>query len=75
MVIILPDDVQGLKIVEDKLIKSNFEDILSSLMVERCDIEIPKFQLTQEMNLNNVLKKVSMLLIRFCKKHTNTVCQ
>lgn len=62
LLIILPDKVEGLESVEEKLVNYNFQDIISDLFYIHVNVRLPKFKLEKQIELNSVLKQVSILL-------------
>lgn len=58
MVIVLPNEIDGLNNVEAKL-SSNFEEVLSDLLDKYVEVKIPKFKIEAKLDLQSVLEKVS----------------
>lgn len=60
MIIMLPDEVEGLRDVENKIAGSNFENIMDGLWKVEVNLRLPKFKLEQQIELNDVLQKLGM---------------
>lgn len=58
--VVLPDEVRGLKELEKKLTADNIADWIQKLEVKNVQVEIPKFKTTQSLELNEVLSKMGM---------------
>ena len=61
MIIILPDQVDGLHSVENKLARASFDGMYNTEVVVR----LPKFKMEKEIKLNDILMKVSILLLSY----------
>lgn len=61
--IILPISRKGLSKVEAKLAKVNLLDLDSALTSEYCAVSLPKFNVTQQIVLNDLLDEVVCLHI------------
>lgn len=60
MVIILPDEVNGLAEVEKKIKSINLNDILSHGYEQEVKLFLPKFKIESKINLNTPLKKIGL---------------
>lgn len=58
MIIILPNEIDGLSEVEKKLQNIRLSDILNQGYEQEIQLYLPKFKVESEIHLNNVLKKV-----------------
>lgn len=61
MIILLPDEVEGLSKLEESLNYSKLEDAVSKLMsarIEEVEVTLPKFKLTEKFSLKDVLAKM-----------------
>lgn len=61
MFVILPDEVEGLDSVENKIASSNFETIIHEMYNVEVQILLPKFKIEKTIQLNDVLCKVSIV--------------
>lgn len=59
MMIILPNTKTGLSALEAKLNQINFSEVSQSLYSQEVNVEIPKFKIEFDIELNDPLKKVS----------------
>lgn len=59
MMIILPNTKTGLSALEAKLNQINFSEVSKSLWSQEVNVEIPKFKIEFDIELNDPLKKVS----------------
>lgn len=65
MFIVLPDEIDGLDSVENKIAMSNFEAITAGLQeVGRVQLNLPMFKIETKINLKGILKKVSIMFLR-----------
>lgn len=71
MVIILPDDRNGLTELEAKLIDYNLEYLLSRLGNEKPHLTIPKFEIEFDIELNAMLQNVRFLSLLNENKYLN----
>ncbi|XP_071949433.1 leukocyte elastase inhibitor-like [Antedon mediterranea] len=60
MLIVLPDDTDGLALLERKLSASLLQSWTSTLRHDKVELYLPKFSLTEEFQLNDVLIKMGM---------------
>ncbi len=60
MLILLPDDVEGLSALEERLTDENLSRWLSSLQTREVSVSLPRFTLTSEFQLADVLKAMGM---------------
>lgn len=60
-VIVLPYSMTGLSEMEPKLHNINFRTIIDRMRMDEVDVSIPKFKIEFDINLNQVLKDVSVL--------------
>jgi serpin B len=58
MIVILPDAIDGLSDVEDKLQNVNLAQEISNLNKTLVNVALPKFKLEETMDLNPILKTV-----------------
>ena len=58
MVIILPNEIDGLSDVQKKLQKTSLTNILSQGHEEEVNLWLPKFKMESMLKLNDVLKEV-----------------
>lgn len=58
MIIILPNEIDGLFEVEKKLQNIKLSDILNQGYEQEIQLYLPKFKVESEIHLNNVLQKV-----------------
>ncbi|XP_077284344.1 alaserpin-like isoform X8 [Arctopsyche grandis] len=64
MIIILPNEVEGLKSLEEKLATANLkQDVFDKLHTVEVQVSLPKFKIETEINLTKVLPKLGMKLI------------
>ena len=59
MMIILPNQKTGLAALESKMNEINFAEISSGLYSQEVNLELPKFKIEFDINLNEPLKKVN----------------
>lgn len=59
MLFILPNEVEGLAKLEDKLRGMDFNDICSKMSLTKTCVSLPKFRLEYEIDLKDTLTKVS----------------
>ena len=59
MMIILPNSKTGLSALESKLNQINFSEVSNSLWSQEVNVEIPKFKIEFDIELNDPLQKVS----------------
>nr|XP_033327597.1 serine protease inhibitor 3/4-like isoform X4 [Megalopta genalis] len=60
MVIILPNEVNGLAEVEKKVHSINLSDVLSQGIVQEVQLYLPKFKIESKLDLNSPLKKLGL---------------
>ncbi|XP_069678636.1 leukocyte elastase inhibitor-like isoform X4 [Periplaneta americana] len=60
MFVILPNDVDGISKLEEKLAGSNLSEILKHLPVREVEVTMPKFKLEETTDLNEILQKMGM---------------
>jgi serpin B len=61
MIIILPDEIDGLKAVEEKMAaEGNLNKVLDHLSEVEVIVSLPKFKIETEMDLKEFLPKVCM---------------
>jgi serpin B len=60
MFVLLPKDVDGLPSLEEKLTQVNLEKWTSAVREQEVDVYLPKFTLTSEFSLKDVLQKMGM---------------
>lgn len=66
-VVVLPDSRTGLAALETKLKDYDLTKIAENLREDRYEVHIPKFKVEYEIELNEVLQKVSkQLVLLFC---------
>lgn len=58
MIIILPNEIDGLTEVEKKLPNIKLSDILNQGYEQEIQLYLPKFKVESEIHLNSVLQKV-----------------
>ena len=61
MYILLPNDVDGLAALEDQLTVAALNDAISSMYETDLDISLPKFKLTQKLDMSAFLKSMGMV--------------
>jgi serpin B len=61
MVILLPKKIDGLKQIEGSLTQGNLNNWLSNLRNREVIVSLPKFKMTSEFELNEVLKSLGMV--------------
>lgn len=61
MFIVLPDDRDGLRSIEDRIALSDFETITAGLHQQTVRVKLPKFKIEKEINLRLILPKVSFI--------------
>lgn len=59
-IIILPNKRNGLSKLEEKLKRYNLATVTDQMNLEEVDVEIPKFKIAFEVNLNEILRNVSI---------------
>lgn len=59
MVVILPDDVDGLDAVESRL-SSSYDDWLAAMTSKRVDLWLPRFRVTSRLSLGGALEAMGM---------------
>lgn len=59
MLILLPDEIDGLAALESKLETVNLGDTVRYLEQPTVTVSLPKFKLEETMELNQILKNVS----------------
>ncbi|MEX2140670.1 MAG: serpin family protein [Pirellulales bacterium] len=62
MVIVLPDDVDGLAKVEEQLSPATWKQWTSALKVANVSVRLPRFKMTSEFKLNESLSELGMPL-------------
>lgn len=62
MMIILPNSKTGLSALESKLHTINFGELRKNMYNEEVNVEIPKFKIEFDIELNEPLKKVCKYL-------------
>ena len=60
MLLLLPDEKDGLKALEEKLVNTPVQSIMQKLRQEKTNIRIPKFKLEASYDLKEHLKKLGM---------------
>ncbi|XP_063991147.1 uncharacterized protein LOC135169781 [Diachasmimorpha longicaudata] len=61
MIIILPREITGLKAIEDQLNNINFLELLKDkLSLRNINLQLPKFKIESNLNLNPILQKMGM---------------
>ncbi|ELT94637.1 hypothetical protein CAPTEDRAFT_178608 [Capitella teleta] len=60
MFVLLPDDEQGLLVLEEDLVDSKLTELFSGLREQRVKVALPKFQVTQSMSLKSLLVEMGM---------------
>ncbi len=60
MLVLLPTQIEGLVSLERKLTQENLDKWLASLRKQEVDVFLPKFTLTSQFNLNDVLQALGM---------------
>lgn len=65
MFIILPNEISGLQKLEEALAKVNLTDELNNLRRLEVIVSLPKFEITQTIDLKSVLQSVSIILFSF----------
>lgn len=63
MIIILPNEIEGLSKLQEQITHFNLDDILQDLQLKKVAVTLPKFKLEKFSNLNYVLQKVSIRCI------------
>lgn len=63
MFVILPDDKDGLSHVASNLHHLNFKELHDKNQSIELDLQMPKFKIESKLELENVLKKVSINLL------------
>ena len=63
--IILPNKDDGLSALESKVNEIKFDELSRKVVFSNVILEIPKFKIEFEINMNEPLKKVSFNLIKF----------
>ncbi|XP_068989080.1 serine protease inhibitor 3/4-like isoform X1 [Bombus flavifrons] len=61
MVIILPNEIDGLSDVEKKLQNTSLKNIISQGYEERMELWLPKFKMESTLELNDVLKEMGLI--------------
>jgi serpin B len=62
MLVLLPNETESLKEIEDTLTAESLSNLLSKITTEKIDVYFPKFKMKWgSFSLNNVLKKLGML--------------
>ena len=61
MYILLPNAVDGLAALEDRLTVATLKDAISSMRQKDLDVTLPKFKLTQKLDLSAFLKSMGMV--------------
>lgn len=59
MIVILPDEIDGLPLVESKLAENGLTNELLQLQETLCNVKMPKFKIEATMQLKDNLKKAS----------------
>lgn len=57
MVIVLPNDINGLQELETKI--TSFDEVLKDLSYGRVQVKIPKFKIETTLDMKSVLQEVS----------------
>jgi serpin B len=60
MLVLLPQDMDGLSALEAKLTPGNLDRWLSALRPRKVDVYLPKFKMTSQFSLNGVLQDMGM---------------
>lgn len=68
MVIILPNEINGLAGVEQKLQSMSMTDILNQGYERDVQLYLPKFKVEKKIELNPALEKVCDRILELCKK-------
>jgi serpin B len=72
MVILLPNEIDGLAALEQKLPELDLKEILHRMRREEVEVSLPKFKLEKFIDLNDALKKVGyepsliIIFVRIC---------
>ncbi|MGC8642371.1 MAG: serpin family protein, partial [Isosphaeraceae bacterium] len=61
-IVVLPDEIDGLPALEQKLNLKNLSGWLSTLRRQQVDVYLPRFQLTSQFQLNDTLSEMGMPL-------------
>lgn len=58
MIIILPDEKDGLKNIENNFLKINLNEILNKMAGYHVNVKLPRFKLEQSIQTKGILSKV-----------------
>lgn len=61
MLIFLPNEIDGLPSLEQKLPQLNFADVMNGMRPSEVRVTLPKFKLENFFDLNEALQKVSVV--------------
>ena len=61
MYILLPDSINGLPALESQLTSAKLNNAISLMQTAKVDVSIPKFNMTQRINLKDTLKAMGMI--------------
>ena len=62
MIIILPNQIEGLKELEEKIAKADLrEDVFFKMLTSDADVTLPKFKIETKIDLKDILIKVGVL--------------
>src|SRR5262249_15027012 len=60
MFVLLPKEVDGLQSIEEKLTQANLDKWISAVREQEVDVYLPKFMLTSEFSLKDILEAMGM---------------
>lgn len=60
MILIVPEDVDGLPHVEETIVNLDIIEELSNLYTATVNVFVPKFKVEKTMDLNDILQSVSL---------------
>ena len=67
MVIILPNEINGLPMVEKELQGMSIADILKQGYKDEVNLHLPKFKIETKIDLKSILKKVYRIILQLHK--------
>lgn len=73
LVIVLPEQKDGIKNLEEKLVSTSLTQLTKNLYKNVIDLSLPKFKLETSMDLNEILSEVRHK--RCVKRHYHTSCR
>ncbi|XP_076671483.1 serine protease inhibitor 3/4 isoform X12 [Andrena cerasifolii] len=73
MVIILPNEINGLPMVEKKLQGMSIADILKQGYEREVQLQLPKFKIEKKIDLNSVLEKVYHIILQLHKNYIHLI--